>query len=84
MILVSGATGTGKTLTVTQFLQGGALAGERCLLLAFEESRDQLFRNAIGWGVDFEQMEKDGMLRVISDYPESPDWKTGWSRFRLS
>jgi circadian clock protein KaiC len=70
VILVSGATGTGKTLTVTQFLAGGAAADERCLLLAFEESRDQLFRNASGWGVDFERMEKDGALRVVCDYPE--------------
>src|SRR3954463_7758584 len=70
VILVSGATGTGKTLTVTQFLQGGAAAGERCLLLAFEESREQLFRNASGWGVDFEQMERDGVLKVLCDYPD--------------
>lgn len=70
VILLSGATGTGKTLTVTQFLQGGAAAGERCLLLAFEESREQLFRNATGWGVDFEKMEKDGVLRVMCEYPE--------------
>jgi circadian clock protein KaiC len=68
--LVSGATGTGKTLTVTQFLAGGAAAGERCLLLAFEESRDQLFRNATGWGIDFERMEREGRLRVVCDYPE--------------
>jgi circadian clock protein KaiC len=70
VILVSGATGTGKTLTVTQFLEGGAATGERCLLLAFEESREQLFRNARGWGVDFERMERDGLLRVVCDYPE--------------
>jgi circadian clock protein KaiC len=70
MILISGATGTGKTLTVTQFMNGGAIHGERCLLLAFEESREQLFRNASGWGVDFERMERDGMLRVVCDYPE--------------
>jgi circadian clock protein KaiC len=70
VILVSGATGTGKTLTVTQFMKGGAEAGERCLLLAFEESREQLFRNASGWGVDFERMERDGMLRLVCDYPE--------------
>jgi circadian clock protein KaiC len=70
VILVSGATGTGKTLTVTQFLGGGAAAGERCLLLAFEESRDQLFRNARGWGIDFERMERDGLLRVVCEYPE--------------
>jgi circadian clock protein KaiC len=68
--LVSGATGTGKTLTVSQFLQGGAAAGERCLLLAFEESRDQLVRNATGWGFDFEKMESDGLLRVVCDYPD--------------
>ena len=70
VILVSGATGTGKTLTVTQFLQGGAAKGERCLLLAFEESREQLFRNASGWGVDFDAMEREGLLRVVCDYPE--------------
>ena len=70
VILISGATGTGKTLTVTQFLKGGADAGERCLLLAFEESREQLSRNARGWGVDFEQMERDGVLRLVCDYPE--------------
>jgi circadian clock protein KaiC len=68
--LVSGATGTGKTLTVTQFLQGGTTSGERCLLLAFEESRDQLFRNATGWGFDFERMEREGLLRVVCDYPD--------------
>jgi circadian clock protein KaiC len=70
VILVSGATGTGKTLTVTQFLSGGAARGERCLLLAFEESREQLFRNAIGWGVDFDAMEREGLLRVVCDYPD--------------
>lgn len=70
VILVSGATGTGKTLTVTQFLEGGARADERCLFFAFEESREQLFRNAEGWGIDFERMEKDGKLRVVCDYPE--------------
>jgi circadian clock protein KaiC len=68
--LVSGATGTGKTLTVSQFLQGGAANGEKCLLLAFEESRDQLIRNATGWGFDFEKMERDGLLSVVCDYPD--------------
>lgn len=70
IILVSGATGTGKTLMATTFLAGGVHQGERCLLLAFEESREQLFRNAIGWGIDFERMEAEGRLRVICQYPE--------------
>jgi circadian clock protein KaiC len=70
VILISGATGTGKTLTVTQFMEGGAKKGERCLLLAFEESREQLFRNANGWGIDFEKFEREGTLRLVCDYPE--------------
>lgn len=69
--LLSGATGAGKTLMVAEFINGGATNGERCLLFAFEESREQLTRNATGWGVDFEQMEKDGKLKVICDYPEA-------------
>jgi circadian clock protein KaiC len=55
----------------TTFMAIGAQQQERSLLFAFEESRDQLFRNASGWGIDFEQMEQSGMLRVICRYPES-------------
>lgn len=71
IVLVSGATGTGKTLTVTQFMAGGVRDGERCLLFAFEESRDQLFRNAAAWGVDFERMEREGCLKVVTFYPHA-------------
>ena len=71
VILLSGATGTGKTLTVTHFVQGGYQAGEKSLLFAFEESREQLYRNARGWGVDFEGMEREGMLRIVPVYPHA-------------
>ncbi len=71
IVLVSGATGTGKTLTVTQFMAQGASNGERSLLFAFEESREQLFRNATGWAIDFERMENEGKLAVVCEYPES-------------
>jgi len=70
IILVSGATGTGKTLRVAEFIGGGADNGERCLLFAFEESREQLFRNATSWGVNFEEMEREGRLKVVCRYPE--------------
>ncbi len=69
--LVSGATGTGKTLMATEFISGGVKNGEKCLLFAFEESRDQLLRNALGWGVDYEQMEKEGILEIVCRYPET-------------
>jgi circadian clock protein KaiC len=71
IVLVSGATGTGKTLLVTQFIAGGIEAGERALLFAFEESKDQLFRNAAGWGFDFAQMERSGRLLVVNRYPHA-------------
>lgn len=70
VILISGATGTGKTLVSTMFIEGGYNNDERCLLFAFEESRDQLFRNATGWGFDFEKMEREGKLFVHCVYPE--------------
>jgi circadian clock protein KaiC len=71
IILVSGPTGTGKTLLTTQFIAGGDRDSQRCLLFAFEESREQLVRNAAGWGVDFNRMEDEGRLRVVCAYPES-------------
>ena len=71
IVLVSGATGTGKTLLVTQFMAGGYEAGDRSLLFAFEESKDQLFRNAAAWGYDFEAMEKSGRLKVVNRYPHA-------------
>ncbi|MDZ7781118.1 MAG: circadian clock protein KaiC [Gemmatimonadota bacterium] len=71
MILVSGATGTGKTLLATEFIEGGVEEDERCLLFGFEESPDQLRRNASGWGVDFASMEQDGLLRLECRYPET-------------
>ncbi|MFP4393188.1 MAG: circadian clock protein KaiC, partial [Desulfohalobiaceae bacterium] len=70
IVLVSGATGTGKTLMVTEFIAGGVRNQERCLLFAFEESREQFYRNASGWGVDLRPMEKAGYLKVVCEYPE--------------
>jgi circadian clock protein KaiC len=65
IILVSGATGTGKTLLSTQFIGAGANNNERCILFAFEENRELIFRNALNWSVDFRQMERDGKLLVV-------------------
>ncbi len=70
IVLVSGATGTGKTLMATAFL-AGAKQDERCLLFAFEESREQLCRNARGWGIDFEGLERENRLRLVCSYPET-------------
>jgi circadian clock protein KaiC len=71
IILATGATGTGKTLLVSKFLVDGCKNGERAILFAYEESRAQLSRNAYSWGIDFEEMEQQGLLKIICAYPES-------------
>ncbi|HEX8120098.1 MAG TPA: circadian clock protein KaiC [Solirubrobacteraceae bacterium] len=71
LILVAGATGTGKSLMSTHFIAGGIGQGERALLLSFEEGRSQLVRNARRWGHDFEAMEDEGTLRIVSVAPEA-------------
>ncbi len=71
VIMTSGATGSGKTLMATKFLSGGVRQGEKCLMLAFEESRAQLIRNSRGWGDDLISMEREGQLKIVCNYPET-------------
>lgn len=71
IILTTGATGTGKTMLVSKFLEESCNNGERAILFAYEESRAQLSRNAYSWGIDFEELEQKGLLKIICAYPES-------------
>lgn len=71
VILVSGPTGSGKTLLGTTFIAEACRRGERVLLLGYEESRPQLMRNALSWGLDFEKWEQAGLLRMVCQYPEA-------------
>lgn len=71
IILATGATGTGKTLLVSKFLENACTSQERAILFAYEESRAQLMRNAYSWGIDFEYMEQHNLLKIICAYPES-------------
>ena len=71
IILATGATGTGKTLLVSKFIEEGCRQNERTILFAYEESRAQLSRNASSWGINFEEMEQKGLLKLLCCYPES-------------
>ncbi|HEY1068565.1 MAG TPA: circadian clock protein KaiC [Pirellulales bacterium] len=71
VILVSGPTGSGKTLMGATFASEACKRGERVLLLGYEESRPQLIRNAASWGLDFHGWEKAGLLRMVCRYPEA-------------
>jgi circadian clock protein KaiC len=71
IILVSGPTGTGKTLMTSLFVNGGCRKGEKCLLFAYEESKEQLIRNGTSWGVDLAKWVRKGLLKIVCRYPES-------------
>ena len=70
IILVNGPTGAGKTLLATEFLAAGAAAGERVLMLSYEESPGQLCRNAAASGTNLVQYQEGGLLKVVALYPE--------------
>ncbi|MFA9477016.1 circadian clock protein KaiC [Phycisphaerales bacterium AB-hyl4] len=80
--IVSGATGTGKTLTAMQFLRGAAEQSERAVVFGYEESRPQLMRNAESWGIDLEGMEKDGLVEIHCQFPESGSLEDHLARVR--
>lgn len=64
VVLVSGSTGTGKTLLGCEFVKAASDRGERALFFSFEESRSQLLRNAQSWGIDLARCESAGSLRL--------------------
>ncbi|MDA8296862.1 MAG: circadian clock protein KaiC [Actinomycetota bacterium] len=82
--LVAGATGTGKSLLAAQFVAGGVRAGQRCLLHSFEESHDQLVRNAAAWGMDFPALEEQGRLRIVAEAPESASLEDHLQRMKTT
>jgi circadian clock protein KaiC len=66
IVLVVGASGTGKTILSMQFLYKGIMEyDEPGVLLSFEEERDQLFKHANQFGWDFEKLEKEDKFRLL-------------------
>jgi circadian clock protein KaiC len=71
VVLVAGATGTGKTLLATTFLVDGLAAGDRALFIGFEESSGQVLRNMRNWSRDVGEAIEEGRLELRCRYPES-------------
>jgi len=61
-ILVTGTAGSGKTTLACHFADATCRRGGRCLYIGFEESTDQLFRNAASVGIDLSPYVKKGLL----------------------
>ncbi len=84
LVLVTGATGTGKSLVSSHFISGAEEDGERALFYSFEESRAQLGRNAAAWGIDFDRLEAEGKLRVIATAPEAQSLEDHLLRMKVA
>lgn len=69
--LVEGAPGTGKTTIGMQFIYSGITQfDEPGLIITFEEFPQQYYHDAAEFGWDFQQLEKEGKLKVIMTSPE--------------
>ncbi len=63
--LVSGGTGTGKTIFSTQFLVHGAQNGEPGIYLTLDERPDLIREDMLRFGMNLRQLEDEGSLKVI-------------------
>lgn len=68
-ILISGASGTGKTIFASHFANAACVGGERCLYFAFEESPGQIVRNLRSVGIDLQPHLDADLLRFEAARP---------------
>jgi len=69
-ILVMGEAGTGKTTTALQFMMRGAANKERTLYVSYEESQEELIRQALGFGWKIRDHVENGLVKIASFFPE--------------
>src|SRR4051795_6060880 len=68
-ILLSGASGSGKTIFGSHFADATCARGERCLYFAFEESPGQIVRNVLSFGLYLQKHLDAGLLRFEAARP---------------
>ncbi len=66
-LLLAGEPGSGKTVFGWQFINNGLENGEKCIILTFYETVDQIVENAASFGWDFKKHLDSGNLIVVSD-----------------
>jgi circadian clock protein KaiC len=71
--LISGTTGTGKTIFCSQFLWQGLQKNENCLYMTFEETSDSIISAAKILGMDFTPYVESKKCIFLDILPESFD-----------
>ncbi len=67
--LITGETGTGKTLLACQFIWHGLLKGETGVYITLEENPEDIKEDAKNFGWDFDKFEKKGLCKIIYHDP---------------
>jgi circadian clock protein KaiC len=68
-VLVSGMAGSGNTSLAAHFVDAACRRGERCLVIAFEESPFQVVRNMRSIGIDLQRWIDQGLLEFHASRP---------------
>jgi circadian clock protein KaiC len=63
-VLIAGSCGTGKTILSLQFLYGGAAENEPGLYVTFEESKEKILGQGMGFGWGLRELEEKGLLDI--------------------
>lgn len=63
--LVTGGTGTGKTIFLAHFLYDGAMKKERGIFISFEQDILSLKQDLAVFGFDFDKLEEKGLIKFI-------------------
>lgn len=61
-VLLTGTSGTGKTIFGAHFADAACKRGDRCVYFAFEESPAQIVRNTRSVGIDLQRHVDSGLL----------------------
>jgi circadian clock protein KaiC len=81
VLLIAGATGTGKTLLSLHFAYEGAKRGEKSVYVGFEEDKAHLIATAHDVGLsDFGKFVEEGKIKILSISPVEldPDYFAVW------
>ncbi|MEO0491382.1 MAG: ATPase domain-containing protein, partial [Cyanobacteria bacterium J06659_2] len=82
--LVSGTSGTGKTLITVQFLYNGIIHfNEPGIFVTFEESPVDIVKNAYSFGWDLQKFVDEGKLFILDASPD-PEGQDVVGNFDLS
>jgi circadian clock protein KaiC len=64
-LLITGPSGTGKSVLATHFIAAGLLVGEPGIIVVFEERPAKYAARAASLGLDFATYQRDGTLEIL-------------------